>query len=60
MSLMSCARAEAETQIAEARLVEAEKHATPSGDYFLSPGDQVLVFRENNGWTSYVLRPCRR
>jgi hypothetical protein len=49
MSLLSIARDAAETHIAAARLSEAEKHSIPSGDYLLSPGDQVLVFREQHG-----------
>jgi hypothetical protein len=47
---MTVARSEAEAQVAAARLSEAEKHAVPSGDYLLSPGDAVLVLREKNGW----------
>jgi hypothetical protein len=50
LHLMAVARSEAEAQVAAARLSEAEKHAVPSGDYLLSPGDAVLVFREKNGW----------
>jgi hypothetical protein len=50
ISLLSIARDAEETHIAAARLSEAEKHSIPSGDYLLSPGDQVLVFREQHGW----------
>jgi hypothetical protein len=50
LHLMTVARSEAEAQVAAARLSEAENHAVPSGDYLLSPGDAVLVFREKNGW----------
>ena len=46
MHMMSIARDAAEKHVAVSRLAEAEKHAVPSGDYLLSPGDNVLVFRE--------------
>jgi hypothetical protein len=33
------------------RIAEAEKHTIPSGDYFLSPDEKVLVFREKESCT---------
>jgi hypothetical protein len=51
MHMMSIARDAAEKHVAVSRLAEAEKHTVPSGDYLLSPGDNILVFRENEGCT---------
>jgi hypothetical protein len=51
MHMMSIARDAAEKHVAVSRLAEAENHTVPSGDYLLSPGEKVLVFREKDGWT---------
>jgi hypothetical protein len=51
MHMMSIARDAAEKHVAVSRLAEAENHTVPSGDYLLSPGDNILVFREKEGWT---------
>jgi hypothetical protein len=51
MHMMSIAMDAAEKHVAVSRLAEAEKHTVPSGDYILSPGDNILVFREKEGWT---------
>jgi hypothetical protein len=51
MRMLRIARAAAEAHTAERRIREAEKHMAPSGEYELAPGDLVLVWRENEGWT---------
>jgi Reverse transcriptase (RNA-dependent DNA polymerase) len=51
LRLMSVTRDATEKYTAMARLAEAQKHTVPSGDHTLTPGDQVLIFREKNGWT---------
>jgi hypothetical protein len=51
MHMMSIARDAAAKQVAVSRLADAEKHTVPSGDYLLSPGDNILEFREKEGWT---------
>jgi hypothetical protein len=51
MRMLRIARAAAEAHTAERRIREAEKHMSPSGEYELSPGDPVLIWWENEGWT---------